>query len=121
MMARQKERHVVSPEYTGPDRRNADDEMRGPWWSVLLFKAEKIGYAGIAGFLIYVGAMVLRGDISDIKTTVTQHVTSSAKTEKALESLLNVAVQQCVNMANSETKRTACFTSVQYAPVRDVK
>lgn len=113
----------MTPTYTGPDRREPhdDDEVRGPWWSILLMKAEKIGYAGIAGFLIYMGAMVMRGDVSDIKSQVALHMASSQKTEKTLESLVNVTVQQCVNAANTEAKRTACFTAVTFAPVRDPK
>lgn len=88
-------------------------------WTSLLVKAEKIGYAGIAAFLIYIGAMVIRQDVADIKANVSQHVTASDEVEKKLNSILNVNVQFCVNAAQTQAKRDACFTALTFAPVRD--
>lgn len=105
---------IVTPDYTGPDRRDS-----GPWWASLLMKAEKIGYAGIAAFLIYIGAMVIRGDVADIKTSMALHVVSSESTQKALQSLVNVTVQQCVNVSATSAKKDACFVALTFAPVRD--
>lgn len=107
-------RDIVTPEYTGPDRRDS-----GPWWSALLLNAEKIGYAGIAGFLIYIGAVVLRGDVSEIRAGLALHTVASEKVEKTMNSLVNVTVQQCVNAATTPAKRDACFVALTFAPVRD--
>ena len=116
------ERVIVTPDYD-PDRADKG-AVPEPWWTTLIYKAEKIGYAGIAAFLIYIGAMVLTNDVSDIKGNLGSHLTESKSDseaiKKTLTSLVNVTVQQCVNAAYpSVPKRDACFTALTFAPVRD--
>lgn len=109
------ERVIVATD--DPDR--LDKKIPEPWWTALIYKAEKIGYAGLAAFLVYVGATVLTSDVSAIKAQLALHTADSDEMKGKLTSLVNVTVQQCVNASTTEAKRTACFTALTFAPVRD--
>jgi hypothetical protein len=79
----------------------------------------KSGLAGLAFFLVYILTGDMRVDVASIKAELALHAADAAKTEKTLESLVNVTVQQCVNAAPTTAKRDACFVAMTFAPVRD--
>lgn len=108
---------IVLPDDAAPPSRRDTPPMP----SNLLDLLKAGGFAGLAIFLVYMLTTDLRVDVAGIKAGLALHSASSEKTERTLNSLVNVTVQQCVNAATTPAKRDACFVALTFAPVRDPK
>lgn len=108
--------------YRGPERR-----AQPPGVPVVIDESwvkflAKLGMGGIAAFLVYQMSVGVQQNVATTAVLMEAHVASAVKQEeqfdKLLRTLLNVTVQQCVNAANSETKRDACFQAIEQPPSR---
>jgi hypothetical protein len=98
---------------------NGDPVTKGPWWAELI---KTIGpTAAIALYLVYSVGVQLNGkvdtnseDIRSLIRALGPHIAATARIANALNVQTAVAVQQCINQAESKNDRVAesrCWTA----------
>lgn len=114
--------HIDDSQYSGPERRRkAQVVVEEPW---IRFIAKFGLGAALAVFLVYQLTVNIQKNIDDTQRQVTSHKESAERfqehQQRAMQLIININTQQCINAALTSAKRDACFATLNgAAPVKD--